>query len=127
MEITLKIVLSADPAFLAALTAITGKSLSAELPPSGGDTVKDTASKVKKIKEAAAATPAVEQAPAAPVTPVATNGLTLEGLRARAVPLSKAGHKDVIKAKIAELGYESIANLQEKDFVAFDQFLNTLK
>lgn len=52
--------------------------------------------------------------------------LTREAVRAKAVPLSKAGHKDKIKKKITELGADNLDTLAEDKFPAFVEFLNTL-
>lgn len=52
--------------------------------------------------------------------------LTQEMIIADAVPKSKAGHKDKIKAKVAELGYESITDLQPVHFDEFWSFLQTI-
>lgn len=52
--------------------------------------------------------------------------LTLEAIIADAVPKSKAGHKDKIKAKVTELGYESITDLQITHFDEFWSFLQTI-
>lgn len=52
--------------------------------------------------------------------------LTQEMIIADAVPKSKAGHKDKIKAKVTELGYESITDLQPEHFNEFYAFLQTI-
>lgn len=52
--------------------------------------------------------------------------LTQEMIIADAVPKSKAGHKDKIKAKVTELGYESITDLQPVHFDEFWSFLQTI-
>lgn len=52
--------------------------------------------------------------------------LTQEMIIADAVPKSKAGHKDKIKAKVTELGYESITDLQPEHFNEFFAFLQTI-
>lgn len=52
--------------------------------------------------------------------------LTQEMIIADAVPKSKAGHKDKIKAKVTELGYESITDLQPVHFDEFFAFLQTI-
>lgn len=132
MEITLKIVLSADQNFLSALHALAGKTVmhsasifdNSETPAVNGEEEK-TKNKTRKVKETAAVVnmPATESGNS---TAVQTTH-TIDSLRAIAVPLSKAGHKDAIKTKLSEMGYPGgLSTLEAKDFQAFHDYLQTL-
>lgn len=59
-------------------------------------------------------------------TPPPEQPLTREIVRAKAVGLSKSGHKDAIKKKIKELGSDNLDALAEDKFTEFMTFLNML-
>lgn len=132
MNFELKVTLSADPALLAAILALAGAKAPAQT-----STPAPTKAKATKAQEQAA--PALAEAGTADtgVSAQSQNGIvkpsevstahTLESLRAIAVPKSKAGKKDEIRAKLAELGYPGGLNeLQPKDFEAFYQYITAL-
>lgn len=85
--------------------------------------------KTEKIKAPQKDAPAAE-APVVPITtatePAPEQPLTREIVRAKAVGLSKSGHKDAIKKKIKELGSDNLDALAEDKFTEFMMFLNTL-
>lgn len=130
MQINLNVTISADPVLLAALQAL-----------SAGKTVSQTtAAEPKKVKKEQK-TEATEDVKPSPLA-IASNGVsnlndlahsdtagqhTLESLRALAVPKSRAGKKDEIKAWLTEAGYpDGLATLQPKDFDAFYSFIEKL-
>ncbi len=125
MNIKIDLVISATPEFLAALQSLTGSKISEPTPapvialPENGE-VKKT--RVKKTEVAAPTEEKTEE----PVIKVTATDLTQEMIIADAVPKSKAGHKDKIKAKVTELGYESITDLQPEHFNEFYAFLQTI-
>lgn len=129
MEIKINVILSADPILLAALQAIAiGKSTLVEPVASSNG---EAEPKKQRAKKAEAVQPEAikEEAPVeAPVeTKPAETVLTMEDITKAAVPRSRAGHKDKIKAKIAELGYENLADMQPEHFGEFMAFLDTIK
>ena len=143
MEITLKVVLSADANFLAVLQGLgrlnrdVQKSVTQTTvwkdPVDGTESVIDkTEKKTRKVKEINM--PSLAEGTALLPDPIEVilhepvqSEHTLDSLRAIAVPLSKAGHKDAIKAKLTEMGYEGgLASLQPKDFQNFFDYLQTL-
>ena len=64
----------------------------------------------------------VEEIPTEKHKPV----MTLEDIRAIIVPLSQNGHKDAIKAKIKELGAESLPKLDASKFEELIAYVKTL-
>lgn len=129
MNFKLEVVLTASPELLAALAALTGTRT---------QTTETKVAQPAKLKKAVE-TPADETDKEAstkststqPSNTTAQNGQTqgthtLESLRAIAVPKSKAGKKDEIKAWLSEAGYASLQDLQEKDFVSFHTFIEKL-
>lgn len=125
MNIKIDLVISASPELLAALQALTSGKVTTPAPvligtPDNGE--------VKKTRTKKADIEAVKEI--LQVEPVATKeiktDLTQEMIIADAVPKSKAGHKDKIKAKVTELGYESITDLQPVHFDEFFAFLQTI-
>jgi len=118
MQIELKVVLTASPELLAALTALAGSRT-------------NTPEAVAPVKKKLAAVPQAATVDAQPSPSIASvekvqeNGTThtLESLRAIAVPKSKAGKKDEIKAWLSTAGYASLQDLQEKDFNEFYGFI----
>ncbi len=150
MEITLRVVLSADADLLVALQALTGqKSVTQKTVwregginnPEGSAIVGDkgeeiiatganspvTEKKTRKVKELAE----ISKAEITNISDKERESIqsehTLDSLREMAVPLSKAGHKDAIQAKTRELGLTTIAHLQPAQFDEFYAFLQTLK
>jgi hypothetical protein len=138
MEIKISVVLTADPLLLSALQALSiGKASSA-----GPSSVSPKEKTTKKTETETPIIPIDSPAPAlsAKSTPTfkdtvvstsngagAPSGHSLESLRAIAVPLSKAGHKDVIKSWISDHGYKSLQDLQPTHFDEFYGYLQTLK
>jgi len=124
MQIEIKVTLSADAALLAALTALAG----AKAQPSVQET-KTKSTKAPAVEKSQAIVAAVEASPSESSAPESSNGSThtLESLRALAVPKSKAGKKDAIRAKLTELGYpDGLNGLQPKDFDAFHAYIVSL-
>ena len=124
MEISIKIMLSADPALLLALQALAaGKPQATTAAPA-----KKTGA-VKDLKPAEDAGPKDEKSTivdSPPASSEVSTTHTLESLRAIAVPKSKAGKKDVIKKWISDHGYPSLDSLQPVHFNEFFDFLQTL-
>lgn len=147
MEITVKVVLSADANFLAVLQSLAGQNSVTQttvwkepngentegLPATNGETGKNLVdfTKVTKTKKEKIAKETTAPADNAPHTITVTDPVetthTLESLREMAIPLSKTGHKDAIQAKTRELGLTTIAHLQPAQFDEFHAFLQTLK
>lgn len=124
MEITVKIMLSADPALLSALAALTaGKpQAAATTTPKKTAVVKD----LKPAEDAGQSVAASTTTESQPATSVVSTTHTLESLRAIAVPKSKAGKKDIIKKWISDHDYPSLDSLQPVHFDEFFDFLQTL-
>ncbi len=136
MEIKINVTLSADSALLAVLQALTSVK-----PAAAGDSVKISETVVftekengevkaeRKAKAIKTLKAMQEKAPVEVVTEAkpAETTLTMEDITKAAVPRSRAGHKDKIKAKIAELGYENLADMQPEHFGEFMAFLDTIK
>lgn len=151
MEFTLKVVLTAEPALLAVLEKLAtppvhhtqygpgSEVLNTNEPVTvGGESLDKilAAPKVTKVKKAApvvpitepiTATEPVKKEPAATVT--SAPELTISDVKALAVPLSQAGHKDKIIAKRKELdpSADSLNELGEQHFPAMIEWLKTLK
>lgn len=134
MQINLTVTLTADPALLAILSAIAGSRTTATENQALPVTEKTKTAKVSTLKVATAenAVPVATKSStdSAPKTEAETGDaktqFTLESLRAQAVPLSKAGHKDTIKNWLSEAGYASLQDLDPKDFNAFHSFITKL-
>lgn len=142
MEIKISVILSADSALLAVLQA-----LASAKPAAAGDSVKISETvvftekengEIKAERKAKAIKTLKAMQEKAPVedstetkqtetTMVMGNIITMEDITKAAVPRSRAGHKDKIKAKIAELGYENLADMQSEHFGEFMAFLDTIK
>lgn len=133
MEIKISVCLSADPALLAALQALSLGSAPSTLTGSAAGPVKIETIKKEKPAPVKKESPSIAESTTGSQDTGASSTLekesphTLSSLRAIAVPLSKAGHKDAIKAWLKKAGYESIQNLEEKSFTGFYDFLQTLK
>ena len=129
MEIKINVTLSADSALLAVLQA-----LASAKPASAGDSVRISETVVFTEKENGeikaerkARTPKVVKEEVPVETKPAETALTMADITKAAIPRSRAGHKDKIKAKIAELGYENLADMQPEHFSEFMAFLDTIK
>ena len=129
MEIKINVTLSADSALLAVLQAMTSAK-----PAPAGDSVKISETVVFTEKENGevkaerkARTPKAVKEEVLVETKPADTTLTMEDITKAAVPRSRAGHKDKIKAKIVELGYENLADMQPEHFGEFMAFLDTIK
>lgn len=137
MNIKIDLVISADSALLAALqgliagTTATAKPLEAKVvdlkPAQENGEEKKTRKRAAEKETVPAVQEQAQQEPAAQQngSEVKTD-LTLDIIRKEAVPRSKAGHKDKIKAKITELGYESLEDMQPVHFEEFNKFLQTI-
>lgn len=128
MNIKIDLVISATPELLNALQLLTsGKTASAtaQTPiialPENGEVKKTRAKKTEVVAPVETEAPTNEQ-----IIEHLKSELTQEMIIADAVPKSKAGHKDKIKAKVTELGYESITDLQPSHFDEFWSFLQTI-
>lgn len=137
MNIKIDLVISASPELLNALhSLISGRPVETTaqapvitLPESNGEVKKTRKLKVpsEPLNASDKEIAAMEVIEAATDTMrVITTDLTQEMIIADAVPKSKAGHKDKIKAKVTELGYESITDLQPEHFNEFYAFLQTI-
>lgn len=133
MEITLKVVLTADPVLLSTLQALTALKNTGDASPASTATVIEKPKKVTTAKgivdvasPAATKSSTENEVKQAGDNGAATSLHTIESLRALAVPKSKAGHKDVIKKWLADAGYQSLQDLQEKDFNSFHAFIDKL-
>lgn len=118
MDIQINLTISADPALMALLQSLTGKA---------PEPVKKT--KAAKESEVIPASNGVAKAEPEPakVEVAAETTHTIESLRALAVPKSRAGKKDEIKAWLNEAGYsEGLSALQPKDFGGFHDFITKL-
>lgn len=134
MNIKIDLVISASPELIEALQALTGKTAVTgtavperivQLPENG------TEKKTRKLKIPSEPLNAIDKEIEAmekeeAVKEEIKTDLTQEMIIADAVPKSKAGHKDKIKAKVTELGYESITDLQPAHFDEFFAFLQTI-
>lgn len=119
MEIKLTILLTADPALLAAIVGFrAGVAPVVEMP--------KAKLKAGPVLQASKDNGQPAAAEASAPTATSTSAHTLETLRAIAVPKSKAGHKDTIKKWLSEAGYPSLQDLGEKDFDAFHAFIDKL-
>lgn len=128
MNITINLVISANAELLTAIQALTNGKVTAPVPSmvvAESPEVKKT--RTKKVETYA---PVVEmQEEHVTITKEVEEtktDLTLEMLIADAVPKSRAGHKDKIKAKVTALGYESITDLQPEHFNDMFAFLQTI-
>lgn len=138
MNIKIDLIISASPELLNALSALTGgktvvvaEGVAPVLPVTAenGEVKKTRKLKVpsEPLNVSDKEVAAMEVIEAATDTMrVITTNLTQEMIIADAVPKSKAGHKDKIKAKVTELGYESITDLQPVHFDEFYAFLQTI-
>ena len=118
MIIQINLTISADPALMAILQSLSGKTT---------EPVKKT--KTAKEPETITATNGVPKTEPEPVKveAAAETTHTIESLRALAVPKSRAGKKDEIKAWLTEAGYnEGLSALQPKDFDKFHDFITKL-
>lgn len=129
MNIKIDLVISASPELLAALQSFTGKGVvqttvwkDQEAPVV---TLTDNGEEKKGRKKKAEIETVKDVLQVAASEEVKTD-LTQEMIIADAVPKSKAGHKDKIKSKVTELGYESITDLQPVHFDEFFAFLQTI-
>jgi hypothetical protein len=139
MNIQINLVLSADANLLSALQLLTGRNsgtpmpVLVEAPADSNGTEKATEKKTRTRKMDVVPTEppnlndkeletvlAEKEKPAEVKT-----DHTLDSIRAEAVPRSKAGHKTAIKAKITELGYDSLEDMQPEHFNEFYNFLQT--
>lgn len=137
MNIKIDLVISADSALLAALQGLlagtTAKPLETKVvdlkPAQENGEEKKTRKKAEK-ETVPAVQEQTQQEPATGTAQQSNNevktDLTLDIIRKEAVPRSKAGHKDKIKAKITELGYESLEDMQPVHFEEFNKFLQTI-
>lgn len=131
MQIEIKVTLSADAALLAALQGlISGSQPSGTTTQLPGKTAKEKAKPVDLVTTPAATTESLSEKPVTteslPAVQVETTH-TMESLKAIAVPKSKAGKKDEIRAKLTEMGYPGgLADLQPKDFNAFHDYIVSL-
>lgn len=128
MNIKIDLVISATPELLEAIQALTSGKVSGPAAPvisiaDNGTEKKTRAKKVDAVHDLATKETVIT--PVVPTGEVKTD-LTQEMIIADAVPKSKAGHKDKIKAKVTELGYESITDLQPVHFDEFFAFLQTI-
>lgn len=134
MELKVTLVLTADPALLSTLQALTGwrttpteSPAPAITPASEKAPKKTTTAKAATLENASPnGTTSSDATEAKPSASTSTDTYTLESLRALAVPKSKAGHKDVIKKWLSDAGYASLQDLQEKDFNSFHAFIEKL-
>lgn len=135
MNIQIDLIISASPELLAALQLLTSGKTVAAIPapaPENNGTEKKTRTKKTEYAPSGPATPekieteVVKEATETAVKEEIKTDLTQEMIIADAVPKSKAGHKDKIKAKVTELGYESITDLEPKHFDEFYAFLQTI-
>lgn len=131
MNITINLVLSANAELLRALQSLTNGKVTAPVPsmvvalPESAETKKTRTKKVETV----APVEEVKEEHVTILKEVAEEiktDLTLEMLIADAVPKSRAGHKDKIKAKVTALGYESITDLQPEHFNEMFAFLQTI-
>lgn len=126
MEITLKILISADPALLAAITGlhvVSGTQAPVvELPQ------KSAKQKPAPTPAASTASATEEKTGADATKSEASTASThsLESLRAIAVPKSKAGHKDVIKKWLTDNGFPSLQDLSVTSYDDFYAFITKL-
>jgi len=123
MEI--KVTLDASPALLAALQAIAG-SLTAK--PAAPAPKEAAPKKAVTPKPAPADMPLeiVATEPEPKQTEPVNNAHTIDELRALAVPKSKAGKKDDIKAWLTDHNFNSLADLAPTHFEAFHKFITHL-
>lgn len=138
MEFTLKIVLSADKDLLTAIQNLAGVTVTGSAAPDAAVISMNGEQKEKRTRKKADDTGAAQEKTPVEKTDAATEEKepaagevktehTIESLRAIAVPKSRAGKKDEIKAKLAEMGYpDGLATLQPKDFDAFHTFITQL-
>lgn len=133
MQVNVTVTLDASPALLAALAAL-AQSFKQPEPAVKAEQVRETK------KKSADAVRAQIDAKVEPVEVIeaqleavgalepSQNGqaLTMEKLRAIAVPKSKAGHRDTIKRWLSARAYASLQDLREEDFGAFHEFINSL-
>lgn len=133
MNIKIDLVISASPELLNALSALAGGKMveaTAQAPvitlPENGEV-----KKTRKLKVPSEPLNASDKEIAAmekeeiKQEEIKTD-LTVDFLLREAVPRSKAGHRDKIKAKTAELGYESLSDMQPEHFNEFYAFLQTI-
>ncbi len=139
MEFTLKIVLSADKDLLTAIQNLAGVVVTGSAAPDAAvSSMNGEQQKEKRTRKRAEDTGAAQEKTPVEKTDTAAEEKepaageiktehTMESLRAIAVPKSRAGKKDEIKAKLAEMGYpDGLATLQPKDFDAFHTFITNL-
>jgi len=119
MQVNVTVTLDASPALLAALQAL-GASIKPEPAKPTKPTTKPAKVEPVEVIEA--------QLEAVGALEPSQNGqaLTMEKLRAIAVPKSKAGHRDTIKRWLSARAYASLQDLREEDFGAFHEFINSL-
>lgn len=132
MNIKIDLVISASPELLNALSALVGSkpvAMPAPAPapvvsivPENGEVKKSRKKIVEELKQSEAISEPVTE----PVKEETKTDLTQEMIIADAVPKSKTGHRDKIKAKVTELGYESITDLLPEHFDEFYAFLQTI-
>lgn len=123
MNIQVNLVISADPVLLAALQALAGGKSQTEAPkPAKAPKSANAETHIVKVGKGDEIVVKQDQEPAAVET---TH--TIESLRAIAIPISKAGKKDEIKAWLsANAETDSLANLQPKYFDAFHKYITSL-
>lgn len=131
MNITINLVISANAELLTAIQALTNGKVTAPVPsmvvalPESAETKKTRKAKVEPLIPIEDFGHNKHPEPE-PVVEETKTDLTLEMLIADAVPKSRAGHKDKIKAKVTQLGYESITDLQPEHFNDMFAFLQTI-
>lgn len=130
MNIKIDLVISATPELLEAIQALTSHKVSGPAAPVISIADNGAEKKTRTKKTSGEIPNANDKELTAIETANASGGvktdLTQEMIIADAVPKSKAGHKDKIKAKVTELGYESITDLQPVHFDEFFAFLQTI-
>lgn len=119
-----KLTIGATPELLAALNLLAGAVSKPEIESETKPTAKPTA----KPKEKTSPKP---ESKAEPKQESKSNGLedvvTLESIRARAVPLTQAGKKDHIKTALGYYGAAKLTDLQAENFDAFWTNLNQIE
>ena len=134
MEIKINLVISADSSLITALQVLAGQKTVSQTTvwaEPGADVngtekaeeTKTTEKKTRTKKPAEEIAPTEEKKTFSEA--VVKTDHTLDSIRAEAVPRSKAGHKTAIKAKITELGYDSLEDMQPEHFNEFYAFLQT--
>lgn len=132
MNIKIDLVISASPELLTSLQALTGKTAPATVQapviasPENGEVKKTRKLKVPSEPLNASDKEIAAMEKEETKQEEIKTDLTVDFLLSEAVPRSKAGHKDKIKAKVAEMGYESLVDMQPEHFNEMWSFLQTI-